>query len=49
MKSVSDRMHKRPGVKLMHTFRSNVVSMTNYRERILVVLANGKAYPNGEL
>lgn len=44
MKSVSERMHTRPGVELVHTFRSHVVSMTNYRGRILVVLESGKAY-----
>jgi hypothetical protein len=43
-KSVSERMHTRPGVELVHTFRSHVVSMTNYQGRILVVLESGKAY-----
>lgn len=43
-KSVSERMHTRSGIKLVHRFRSNVVSMTTFQDRILVVLESGKAY-----
>lgn len=42
--TVSEILHKRPGIKRLHTFRSNVTNMTSYKGRILVVLANGKAY-----
>ncbi len=35
---------KRPGVKCLHRFRSNVVAMTVFRERIIVLLDSGKAY-----
>lgn len=30
--------------ELVHRFRSNVVAMKNFRDRLIVVLANGKAY-----
>lgn len=42
--TVSERMHTRPGIKLIHRFRSNVVSMTTFRDRIIVLLESGKAY-----
>lgn len=37
---------KRPGIKLVHRFRSNIVDMTTVGEdpRIIVILASGKAY-----
>lgn len=34
----------RPGIKCLHRFRSNVVAMTKFNNRIVVALANGKAY-----
>jgi hypothetical protein len=43
-KIVSARLHKRPGAKLVHRFRSNVVGMDRFRDWIIVVLENGKAY-----
>lgn len=42
--TVSEILHKRPGIKRLHTFRSNVANMTSHKGRILVVLENGKAY-----
>lgn len=44
IKSVSETLHKRPGIKRLHTFRSQVTSMASHKGRILVVLENGKAY-----
>lgn len=34
----------RPGVKKLHTFRSRIVAMAIHGDRIIVILANGKAY-----
>lgn len=40
------RFSRRPGIKLIHRFRSNIVDMTTVVEdpRIIVILASGKAY-----
>jgi hypothetical protein len=43
-KPVSARLHTRPGIKLVHRFRSQVVEMATFNDQVLVVLANGKAY-----
>ena len=45
---VSERLHKRPGIKKLHTFRSQVVSMTTFSGRIVVILANGKSYRSND-
>ena len=39
-----EALHKRPGIKLVHTFRAEVTAMTVYDGRLLVTLENGKAY-----
>lgn len=42
---VSGRMHKRPGIERLHTFRSRIWNMTSYIDgRIIVILQSGKCY-----
>ncbi len=44
IRPTSNSAKARPGIKLVHRFRSNVVDMTTIGDRLIVILASGKVY-----